>query len=65
MAIKNFEDLEVWQLAKALTVKIYRLTAKFPSEEKYGLSSQLRSAAVSVGANIAEGFGRYHFYNHF
>lgn len=61
MAIKSFEDLEVWQLAKELTVKIYKLTAKFPPEEKFGLSSQLRSAAVSVGANIAEGCGRYHF----
>jgi len=61
MAIKSFEDLEVWQLAKELTVKIYKLTAKFPPEEKFGLSSQLRSAAVSIGANIAEGCGRYHF----
>lgn len=61
MAIKSFEDLEVWQLAKELTVKIYKLTAKFPPEEKFGLSSQLRSAVVSVGANIAEGYGRYHF----
>lgn len=60
MVIKSFEDLEVWQLAKELTVKIYKLTTRFPSEEKFGLSSQLRSAAVSVGANIAEGFGRYH-----
>lgn len=61
MEIKSFEDLEIWQLAKVLTVKIYKLTAKFPSEEKFGLASQLRSAAVSVGANIAEGSGRYHY----
>lgn len=60
MTIKSFEDLEVWQLAKKLALEIYKLTVKFPKDEKFGLISQLRSAAISISANIAEGFGRYH-----
>lgn len=60
MAIRSFEDLEVWQLAKNLALEIYKLTKNFPDTERYGLTSQLRSAAVSIAANIAEGFGRYH-----
>lgn len=60
MVIKSFEDLEVWQLAKKLSLQIYKLTTKFPDEERFGLISQLCSAAVSIAANIAEGFGRYH-----
>lgn len=61
MAVKSFEDLEVWQLSKKLATDIYKLTTKFPKEEKFGLTSQLRSAAVSIPANIAESFGRYHY----
>lgn len=57
----DFTDLRIWQKAHELTLRIYKLTAKFPSEEKYGLVSQLRRAAVSVEANIAESHGRYHY----
>lgn len=54
----TFRDLKVWQAAMRLTVNIYRATEKFPSHELYGLSSQLRRAAVSVASNVAEGKGR-------
>ena len=66
--IQNFEDLETWQEGQNLAVLIYKLTGLFPPEEKFGLTSQLRRAASSVSANIAEGFGRrsqkdkLHFY---
>ena len=55
---RTFEDLIVWQKAHALVLGIYRLTRGFPREEKFGLTSQLRRAAVSVPGNIAEGFKR-------
>jgi len=54
----SFEKLEVWQLARQLAGSIYKKTQSFPSEEKYSLVSQLRRAAVSVSANIAEGTTR-------
>jgi four helix bundle protein len=57
-AARSFEDLQVWQKAHAFVLGIYRMTAKFPSNETYGLSTQMRRAAVSVPANIAEGFKR-------
>jgi four helix bundle protein len=57
----DFTDLIVWQKAHKLTLEIYKITAKFPKEERYGLVSQLRRAAVSVEANIAESHGRYHY----
>jgi four helix bundle protein len=53
-----FRDLQVWQRSIQLTVVVYRLTQSFPREEIYGLSSQVRRAAVSVPSNIAEGQGR-------
>lgn len=53
-----FEKLEVWQLAKKLVVKIYHITSRFPPEEKFGLISQMRRAAVSICSNLAEGSGR-------
>ena len=56
--MKNFRDLKVWEKAHQLTLSIYRATAAFPTEEKYGLTSQLRRSATSVPANIAEGCGR-------
>ena len=59
--ITDFHELEVYRLAENLADWIYDITENFPSEEKYGLSSQLRRAAVSIGGNIAEGFGRYFF----
>jgi len=55
---QDFYELTVWQRAIDLTVCIYALTRKFPKEETYGLTSQLRRAAVSVASNIAEGRGR-------
>jgi len=56
--IKSFEDLAVWKDARKFTNKIYNLTNKFPKEELYGLTSQIRRAAVSIMSNIAEGFDR-------
>lgn len=53
---KRFEDLEVWKRAHELVLSIYKLTKEFPLEEKFGLVSQMRRAAVSIPANIAEGF---------
>jgi four helix bundle protein len=54
----RFEDLIVWQKMHALTLSIYTVTRSFPKEELFGLSAQMRRAAVSVGANIAEGFSK-------
>jgi len=56
--VQSYEDLEVWQMAMTLAEQCYRLTATFPREETYGLSAQIRRAAVSIPANIAEGYGR-------
>lgn len=53
---KKFEDLFVWQKAHELVVAIYKVTRDFPKSELYGLVSQMRRAAISVPANIAEGF---------
>jgi len=55
---KTFRDLVIWQRAHQLVLCVYRLTAGFPKNETFGLTSQLRRAAVSVAANIAEGFKR-------
>lgn len=55
----TYKDLEAWQLSIALVVEIYRGTASFPREEMFGLTSQMRRAAVSVASNIAEGKGRF------
>lgn len=54
----TYEDLEVWQAAMDLIVRIYSISKSFPSEERYGLTNQLRRAAVSIASNIAEGKGR-------
>ena len=56
--MKDFRDLRVWDEAHQLTLKIYRASARFPREELYGLTSQMRRCAVSIGANIAEGCGK-------
>ena len=53
-----FEKLEVWQLAVEYCDDVYRITRSFPSEERFGLTSQLRRAAVSIASNVAEGSGR-------
>jgi four helix bundle protein len=57
-AARSFEDLDVWQKAHALVLEVYTLTQRLPREELFGLTSQMRRAAVSVPANIAEGFKR-------
>ena len=56
--IRSYQDLEVWQMGMELVEDCYRLTRQFPREEQYGLTSQIRRAAVSIPANIAEGYGR-------
>ena len=57
--IREFTDLKAWQEAHSLVIIIYRETKKFPKDELFGLSSQMRRAAVSITSNIAEGFGRH------
>jgi four helix bundle protein len=56
--MQRFTDLKVWQQAHALVLELYPLTSRFPSDERYGVTSQLRRAAVSVPSNIAEGSKR-------
>lgn len=56
--MKDFKDLKVWSKAHELTISLYEVSRGFPKEEIYGLTSQLRRAAVSIGANVAEGCGR-------
>jgi len=56
--MEDFKDLKVWSKAHALTIEVYEKTRSFPRDEVYGLTSQLRRAAASIGANIAEGCGR-------
>jgi four helix bundle protein len=58
MGIQSYEDLNVWKSATTVTLATYQWTRGFPSDEKFGLSLQMRRAAVSVHANIAEGFAR-------
>src|SRR5688572_8551225 len=53
---RSFKDLIVWQKAHQFVLEVYRFTRNFPADERFGLTSQLRRAAVSVPANIAEGF---------
>jgi len=57
----SFEELEVWKLAREFRQEIYKVTDAFPKDEKFILVEQMRRAAVSVTANIAEGFGRFHY----
>jgi four helix bundle protein len=56
--MKDFRDLTVWQRSHEATLALYRLTASFPKEERFGITSQLRRAGHSIPANIAEGCGR-------
>jgi four helix bundle protein len=56
--ISTFQQLEVWQEAHKLVLMVYKITKDFPNEEKFGLVSQMRRAAISMPANIAEGFKR-------
>ena len=57
-AARSFRDLMVWQKAHEFVLAVYRFTESFPDREKYGLAHQMRRAAVSIPANIAEGFGK-------
>jgi four helix bundle protein len=57
-SIQSHRDLVVWQKSMDLAVAAYRVTAPFPSDERYGLTSQIRRSAASIPANIAEGYGR-------
>lgn len=56
--MRNYQDLQVWKKAHDLTLELYRVSQRFPREEIYGITGQLRRAAVSIGANLAEGCGR-------
>ena len=58
MGTTSFTQLNVWQKAHQMALEVYRLTKKFPDDERFGLMAQMRKAAVSVPANIAEGYGR-------
>ena len=60
MTVNSFRDLRVWQAGMDLVEKIYRFTQTFPTQETYGLTNQLRRAAVSIPSNIAEGHSREH-----
>ena len=59
MKTQQFEDLEAWQSALNLAVKIYQMTEDYPKSEIYSLTNQMRRASSSISANIAEGYGRY------
>ena len=56
--VKNFRQLKVWEKAHPLTLQLYQVTATFPRQEAYGLTSQIRRASSSICANLAEGCGR-------
>ena len=56
--IASYRDLDAWQLGMEIVVEIYRLTKSFPPEEKFGLTAQLRRAAIAIPSNIAEGHSR-------
>ncbi len=53
--LKNYKDLKVWQKSYEFCLEIYRITAKLPNEQRYGLTSQIKRSAVSIPSNIAEG----------
>ena len=57
--IKSFFDLDVWKKAHAFVLKLYKTTKKFPPEERYGITSQIRRSAISIPTNISEGTGRW------
>lgn len=59
--INHFSDIHAWKLARKLRIEVYKIIKELPSEERFDLGSQMRRAAVSCTANIAEGYGRFHF----
>ncbi|MBR9986894.1 MAG: four helix bundle protein [Desulfosarcina sp.] len=56
--LKNYKELKVWQKSYKLCLHVYKITKRFPKDEMYGLTSQIRRSAVSIPSNIAEGYGR-------
>lgn len=58
--LQSYRELKIWKMAMDLVEKIYRITKTFPDDERFGLTSQMRRAAASIPANIAEGYGRFH-----
>ena len=56
--MRNYRDLKVWEKAHSLTIAVYRASKRFPREELFGLTSQMRRSSMSIGANLAEGCGR-------
>jgi four helix bundle protein len=59
--IRTFQDLEVWRVGRAIRNRCYEIADKLPPQERYNLASQIRRAAVSLTANVAEGYGRFYF----
>ncbi len=59
--VSRYEDLEIYKISVEVAIDVYKLTKKFPREETYGITDQLKRAVTSIGANIAEGFGRFYF----
>jgi four helix bundle protein len=60
MKYNDFKDMPIWQKAMEIAVEIHNLTVNLPKKEDYGFTSQIRRSGLSISANIAEGFGRYH-----
>lgn len=60
MPLKSYRELDVWNTAVELVVEVYQLTRTWPADERFGLTSQIRRAATSIPANIAEGYARSH-----
>jgi len=59
--VRTFQDLEVWQVGREVRVRLYIVANRLPDSERYNLAAQIRRAAVSLTANVAEGYGRFHF----
>ena len=60
-SIKSFKDLDAWKLGRTIRNEVYEIINNLPESEKYNLANQMRRAAISITANIAEGYGRYHY----
>ncbi|MBI5358369.1 four helix bundle protein [Candidatus Amesbacteria bacterium] len=59
--VNRYEDLEIYQISVEIAIEVYKLTKRFPKEETYGIVDQLKRAVTSIGANMAEGFGRFYY----
>ena len=59
--IRSFENLDVWKVGREVRKELYSVADRLPNKESYNLAAQIRSAAISLTANIAEGYGRFHF----